>query len=102
MQATICEALRKVNPSDWNRLTGTENPFIRHEFLHALEASQSVGVDAGWVPQHLLIHDNGELVGAVPSYLKSHSYGEYVFDWAWADSYQSPVSYTHLTLPTKA
>lgn len=88
MQATICDALRKVKPSDWNRLTGTENPFIRHEFLHALEASQSVGVDAGWVPQHLLIHDNGELVGAVPSYLKSHSYGEYVFDWAWADAYQ--------------
>ncbi|HEX2217105.1 MAG TPA: GNAT family N-acetyltransferase [Xanthobacteraceae bacterium] len=65
------------------------NPFTLHEFLLALEASKSATARAGWQPQHLLVETaQGEVIGAAPCYLKSHSRGEYVFDWAWADAYE--------------
>jgi predicted N-acyltransferase len=65
------------------------NPFISHEFLHSLELSKSVGRRAGWDPRHLIAENAaGEIVGAVPCYLKSHSQGEYVFDRGWAEAYE--------------
>src|SRR5437899_10175483 len=65
------------------------NPFISHDFLSALEQSQSVRARAGWQPFHLLAEDaKGALLGAVPCYVKSHSRGEYVFDHGWADAYE--------------
>ena len=75
-------------PADhWNRLCPTSYPFSRYEFLHALEASGCVGKTTGWNPQHLIIESGGQTVGIIPGYEKSHSYGEYVFDWGWADAY---------------
>jgi predicted N-acyltransferase len=66
-----------------------DNPFISHAFLHALEESGSATRATGWLPQHLLLEDPaGGLAGCMPCYLKSHSYGEYVFDHAWADAYE--------------
>jgi predicted N-acyltransferase len=65
------------------------NPFISHEFLHALEASGSATGRTGWQPQHLVMEDDaGVILGAAPCYLKSHSQGEYVFDWGWADAFE--------------
>jgi predicted N-acyltransferase len=65
------------------------NPFITHAFLHALEASGSVGGRSGWTPAHVAVeHAGGRMVAAAPCYLKSHSQGEYVFDHAWADAYE--------------
>src|ERR1700719_2939993 len=65
------------------------NPFICYDFLHALEASGSVGVKAGWQVQHLAAQrEDGRLIGAAPCYLKSHSRGEYVFDHGWAEAYE--------------
>ena len=65
------------------------NPFISHAFLHALEASGSVGGRSGWTPAHLTVEDSsGRMVAAAACYLKSHSQGEYVFDHAWADAYE--------------
>ncbi len=64
------------------------NPFITHEFLHALERSKSVGASTGWEPRHLLAESENKLVGAVPCYAKSHSRGEYVFDRGWAEAYE--------------
>lgn len=87
MEWTITDSLERVHPEDWNRLAGPENPFIRHEFLVALERNACVGADSGWRPNHLLVHEAGRLVGAAPMYLKDHSYGEFVFDWAWAEAY---------------
>jgi predicted N-acyltransferase len=64
------------------------NPFITHAFLHALESSGSVGGRTGWTPAHIAVEDaSGRLVAAAPTYLKSHSMGEYVFDHGWADAY---------------
>ncbi len=65
------------------------NPFISYDFLEALEASHSVGDRTGWLVQHVAAETaDGRLVGAVPCYLKSHSRGEYVFDWGWAEAYE--------------
>ena len=89
MHVSVLESLTRVPAEQWNALAG-DNPFLRHEFLTALERSGCVGgVETGWSPCHLLARTSGgnRPVGAVPLYLKQHSYGEYVFDWAWADAY---------------
>ena len=64
------------------------NPFLSHSFLSSLERSRSVGGRSGWSPAYLLVEQDGVLVGATPSYLKSHSQGEYVFDHGWADAFE--------------
>ena len=77
-------------PADsWIRLHGTHYPFLRHEFLLALEESGCASVATGWSPCHLTVHDDRQtLVGAMPLYRKTNSFGEFVFDWAWADAYR--------------
>jgi len=83
----IITSINDIAASDWDALTdGT--PLISHAFLSALENSASIGQGTGWMPHSLIFKQNNQLVGAMPLYLKSHSYGEYVFDWAWADAYQ--------------
>lgn len=88
MQYTLhtSDALTDIEPHAWNDLAG-HNPLLSHAFLTALETSGSVGDGTGWNPHHLLVYDGNHLVGAMPLYIKQHSYGEYVFDWAWADAY---------------
>lgn len=88
MQMTFLEGLHQITAARWNALCPLDYPFIRHEFLSALETSNSVSITQGWRPQHLTVEENGELIAAIPLYVKSHSYGEYVFDWAWADAYK--------------
>ena len=87
----IITSINQVSPTDWDVLTdGT--PLLSHAFLSALENSGSVGQGTGWLPHPLVIWQgekpDQKLVAAMPLYLKTHSYGEYVFDWAWADAYQ--------------
>lgn len=77
----------------WDALAGGM-PLLSHAFLTALEASKSVGAGTGWQPCILGLYDDAQLVGAMPLYVKYHSYGEYVFDWAWAEAYErSGLSY---------
>ena len=83
----ITGSIQEVDASSWNALVG-DMPLLSHAFLSALEVSGSVGKGSGWQPYPMLVHDAGQLVGAMPLYVKSHSYGEYVFDWAWAEAYQ--------------
>ncbi len=81
--------LADLNPASWDALLPSAQPFVRHAFLSALEDSGSVGAGTGWQPEHRLLRDaRGELLAALPLYRKRHSYGEYVFDWAWADACQ--------------
>lgn len=88
MRIETHSSIDKLPASDWNRLAGSQ-PFLQHEFLAALEHSGSVSAETGWQPRHLTCSDeSGKLVSALPLYLKSHSWGEYVFDWAWADAYE--------------
>lgn len=88
MRRAILESIDAVTAAEWNRVTGTAHPFYRHEFLAALERHGCVGERYGWLPRHVTVRDDGgRLCGAVPLYLKDNSYGEFVFDWAWADAY---------------
>ncbi len=86
MNLETVSALSEVAPDAWNALAG-DDPFVSHAYLGALERTGCVGEATGWTPAHLLLKERHRLVGAMPLYLKSHSYGEYVFDWAWADAY---------------
>ncbi len=87
MNIEIIDSLDQIAPADWNALVKDNNPFVRHEFLAALEHHACVGDKFGWLPRHVLVHDEGELVGAMPLYEKYNSYGEFVFDNAWANAY---------------
>ena len=81
----------QIDAARWNALVDAQpsaTPFMRHEYLRALNESRSASADTGWLPQFLVLTAGDELVAACPLYLKDHSYGEYVFDWAWADAYQ--------------
>ena len=83
----LITSINEISAADWNALSdGT--PLLSHAFLSALENSGSVGKSTGWTPYPLIVKQGEKLVGAMPLYLKSQSYGEYVFDWAWADAYQ--------------
>jgi predicted N-acyltransferase len=85
MQIEIVNQLAQIDPAAFDALGKDDNPFVRHAFLNALETSHSVGHAAtGWLPRHVLVRDGGDLVGAVPLYEKHDSYGEFIFDWAWA------------------
>jgi len=88
MHSTIIGNLNEVSSNKWNALHGTQVPFLRHEFLSALEKYHCVGKATGWIPQHILLYEDKTLLGAVPQYLKTNPYGELVFDWAWAEAYQ--------------
>src|SRR5579862_1621075 len=83
----VVESLAGVPAADWNALSAGD-PFTSHEFLSALIDTGCAVSRSGWRPQIVLLERAGKLAGAMPLFLKSHSYGEYVFDWAWADAYQ--------------
>lgn len=91
IELQITQTLEKIDPKNWNRLCPNQYPFTRHEFLYALETSGAVGKTFGWYPHYFLAYDQDQqdkLVAACTLYLKTNSYGELVFDWAWADAYQ--------------
>jgi len=88
------ERITDVDAAAWDRLAGDGDPFLEHAFLATLEASGSVGARAGCVPRLIVARDGGRLVGAVPLYLKNNSYGEFIFDWGWANAaHRSGVRY---------
>jgi predicted N-acyltransferase len=90
--ARTVESIQQIPAEQWNALTIDGNPFLRHEFLAALEDTRCASPETGWIPEHLIIENGSTLVGALPLYRKHHSWGEFVFDWSWARAYQQ----THL------
>lgn len=89
MEIRILSRLDDLPAAEWDRLRGPDrDPFLSHAFLAGLERHGCVGAHWGWTPQHLTLWDGGRLAGAVPLYLKHNSYGELVFDGAWADAFQ--------------
>ena len=100
LQLEVRDSLSDVTAENWNRLNVLQNPFLRHEFLVALEETGCLGQVTGWFPRYFLLWDKedkvtpeadeaeGELIAAVPCFVKTNSYGEFVFDFAWAESYQ--------------
>ena len=110
LRIRIAQSLAEIPAADWDACAVAEtakstpvdnlvpelstrgkiaNPFISHDFLSSLESSLSVGARTGWQPRHLLAEDaNGVLLGAAPTYVKTHSRGEYVFDAGWAEAFE--------------
>lgn len=88
MQVKLFDSLLQIDEAVWNNLAGDRYPFMRHEFLSALERSGSVSGQTGWTPRHLAVFEHDQLITAMPLYLKTHSSGEYVFDYQWADAYR--------------
>jgi predicted N-acyltransferase len=88
----VAPSLSEIDPVAWDACAApdpaTRNPFVTHAFLKALEDAQTVTARTGWLPHHLLLEIDGELAACAPAYLKSHSQGEYVFDYGWADAYE--------------
>lgn len=94
MEVSIVDRMAHIPAHEWDALTGEHNPFVEHAFLHALEESGSVSAETGWAPAHVLVRDQGVLVAAAPLYVKDHSYGEYIFDWGWAEaSHRAGIPY---------
>ena len=88
MRAEFIDSLHHVDADSWNRCLASDYPFLQHLFLVGLEDTLCTTRASGWQPHHCLIWDQDQLVAAAPTYFKSHSYGEYVFDWAFADAWQ--------------
>lgn len=111
MHVSVINRIKDIPADQWNRVAGTAHPFTRHEFLAALEQHHCVGDTFGWLPHHLVAFAGGDMpVGIMPLYLKDNSYGEFVFDWAWADAWHragkpyypklvSSIPYTPVTGP---
>jgi len=83
----LVDSLAAIPPSAWDALVG-DRPLLSHAFLHAMHETRCAAPETGWSPRYITAWRSGALVGAVPLYRKSHSYGEYVFDWSWADAYR--------------
>jgi len=87
MRASVERSIDAIPAAQWNSLDGTQQPFLRHEFLSALEHHRCVGAGTGWTPVFFTLHDEHGLAAAAPGYLKTHSWGEFVFDFSWAQAH---------------
>jgi predicted N-acyltransferase len=87
MRSAVHKRISDLDARQWNALNGTRIPFLRHEFFSALEHTGCVGSRTGWEPRYITLTDERGLAAAAPAFIKSHSYGEFVFDFAWAQAY---------------
>jgi len=87
MKTAVVSSIDELDRERWNGLSGTDSPFLRHEFLAALEHSGCLGAEVGWLPAYVVLNDAQGLAAAAPAFVKSHSYGEFVFDFSWANAY---------------
>jgi len=87
MQIQMFQKISQIQAEDWNALIQDNNPFLNHAFLSALETHHCVGKNFGWLPRHIAVYQDDELVAALPLYEKYNSYGEFVFDQSWADAW---------------
>ena len=87
MKISVHKSIDDVDARQWNALSGTSSPFLRHEFLAALEHTRCIGARTGWTPSYLTLSDANGIAAAAPVFAKAHSYGEFVFDFGWAQAY---------------
>ncbi len=88
LRSQFITSLSEISAEAWNHVSGHDYPFTRYEFLQALESSGAVSEKSGWLTRHCLIFADDELVAVMPSYVKLNSYGEFVFDFQWANAYK--------------
>ena len=85
---SFISSLNDIKRAEWNALLEDDSPFLSYEFLSALERNDCLGEKYGWYPHHLIVRAKDELIAATPLYIKTNSYGEFVFDWSWASAYE--------------
>ncbi|MCL1068762.1 GNAT family N-acetyltransferase [Shewanella olleyana] len=88
IELSFYDSVASIGQLNWQRVFRDDNPFTQFEYLSALEQSLSVCSKAGWRPQHIVIRSENQVIAILPCYEKTHSWGEYVFDWAWAEAYE--------------
>jgi len=88
LNATVHRSMNEIDPALWRAYFGESDPFLRWDFLHGLESTGCTTSQSGWQPAHIQLDRSGSTLGFVPAYVKGHSYGEYVFDWSWAEAWQ--------------
>jgi predicted N-acyltransferase len=88
IQVRLVQGIEQIDALAWDACAGADQPFLSHAFLLALEASGAATGETGWLPLHVVAERDGEIIACAPMYLKSHSYGEYIFDWGWANAYE--------------
>ena len=86
---SFVSSLKNINRAEWNALIDQNDPFLCYEFLSALENNNCLSEEFGWYPHHLIVrNESNVLIAAIPFYIKTNSYGEFVFDWSWASAYE--------------
>jgi predicted N-acyltransferase len=88
MKINFINNINKISPEHWQKLNSSSCPFLDYDFFNALEESQCVNSTQGWQPHHLVSTTSNDLAAIMPMYLKNHSWGEYVFDWDWAEAFK--------------
>ena len=89
LEVRLHPSIEEINSQEWNALSIGSDPFLRYEFLSALERNQCLGKEFGWHPYHIALRNaENRLIAAAPLYIKTNSYGEFVFDWSWASAYE--------------
>jgi len=88
MHSIYYSSIAEIDSSTWDSVFDSDNPFVQHTYLLALEQSGCVSAETGWQARHVVLSENDQVVAVMPSYVKSHSYGEFVFDWGWAEAYE--------------
>ena len=87
MKIDFIDSIEKINKEDWDAVLSSKYPFLKYEFLKALEVTNCVSPEQGWTPLHLIASENERIVAIMPLYIKTDSQGEFIFDWSWADAY---------------
>ena len=87
MRTNTSTSITDIDSAAWDALDAGGSPFLRHAFLSALESTGCVGAGTGWHPAPITLHDEHGLAAAAPAYVKAHSFGEFVFDFSWAQAY---------------
>ena len=87
-EVEVRDSLEEIDPASWNALRNDGNPFLLYEFFRALESTGCLGEKNGWYPRYFLVYLDQKLIAACPTFVKTNSYGEFVFDWSWADAYE--------------
>ena len=87
MKIDFIDSIEKINKEDWESVLSSKYPFLKYEFLKALEVTNCVSPEQGWTPLHLIASENEKIMAIMPLYIKTDSQGEFIFDWSWADAY---------------
>ena len=87
MKIDFIDSIEKINKEDWDAVLNSKYPFLKYEFLKALEVTNCASPEQGWTPFHLIASENERIMAIMPLYIKTDSQGEFIFDWSWADAY---------------